>query len=298
MKTIQLLCVILLLTACADRKSEIEKAMAQYDQLTLQMNGDALADTYLTNGVLSGKGMEKFVGRDSIRKFLKSFNTADIHLISNSTKAQSITFSGDTAIAKGNYEQKAKLVQGDTGVYTGTFTAKWLKENNRWLLANMYTVPVKPIASLKTVLLRQLKTTHSQKEWFVPANIALEGLTAKQAMWKDGSGNHSIGQLAYHLAFWNERSLKHFNNEPIENFTGDNNETFDKFDEKQWNEIVRKVDEVLAAWELAIQNADEAKLSEAQETIANMNTHNAYHIGQIIFLRKLQGSWDPEKGVK
>ena len=298
MKTIQLLCVILLLTACADRKSEIEKAMAQYDQLTLQMNGDALADTYLTNGVLSGKGMEKFVGRDSIRKFLKSFNTADIHLISNSTKAQSITFSGDTAIAKGNYEQKAKLVQGDTGVYTGTFIAKWLKENNRWLLANMYTVPVKPIASLKTVLLRQLKTTHSQKEWFVPANIALEGLTAKQAMWKDGSGNHSIGQLAYHLAFWNERSLKHFNNEPIENFTGDNNETFDKFDEKQWNEIVRKVDEVLAAWELAIQNADEAKLSEAQETIANMNTHNAYHIGQIIFLRKLQGSWDPEKGVK
>ncbi len=26
--------------------------------------------------------------------------------------------------------------------------------------------------------------------------------------------------------------------------------------------------------------------------------HNAYHIGQIIFVRKLQGSWDPEKGVK
>jgi ketosteroid isomerase-like protein len=298
MKPIPFFCAVLLLASCADRKSEIEKAMAQYDQLTFQMNGDALADSYLTNGILSGKGMGRFIGRDSIRKFLKSFNTSDIHLISNSTSVKSITFSGDTAIVNGNYEQKAKLAEGDTGVYTGTFTAKWLKENNRWLLASMYTVPVKPIASLKTVLLRQLKTTHSQKEWFVPANIALEGLTAKQAMWKDGSGNHSIGQLAYHLAFWNERSLKHFNNESTEKFTGDNNETFDKFDEKQWDEIVKKVDEVLTGWELAIKNADEAKLSEAQETIANMNTHNAYHIGQIIFLRKLQGSWNPEKGVK
>jgi hypothetical protein len=26
--------------------------------------------------------------------------------------------------------------------------------------------------------------------------------------------------------------------------------------------------------------------------------HNAYHIGQIVYIRKLQGSWDPEKGVK
>jgi ketosteroid isomerase-like protein len=284
--------------SCADRKSELEKAMTQYDQFTFQMNGDALADTYLTNGVLSGKGMGKFVGRDSIRKFLKSFKTTDIHLISNSTHAQSITFNGDTAIVKGNYEQKAKLAQGDTGIYTGTFEAKWLKENNRWLLASMYTVPIKPIASLKTVLLRQLKTTHSQKDWFVPVNIALEGLTAKQAMWKDGSGNHSIGQLAYHIAFWNERSLKKFNNENVENFNGDNNETFDKFDEKQWSDVVKKVDEVLAGWEKAIQNADEAKLNEWQETIANISTHNAYHTGQIIFLRKLQGSWDPEKGVK
>ena len=298
MKTSPLLLALVLLAACADRKSEIEKAVRQYDQLTFRMNADSLADSYLPNGVLSGKGMKKFIGRDSIRKFLKSFHTADIHLISNSTKAQSITFNGDSAIVNGTYEQKAKLAQGDTGVYTGTFSAKWLKENDRWLLADMYTVPVKPIASLKSVLLRQLKTTHSQKEWFVPANIAVEGLTAKQAMWKDGSGNHSAGQLAYHLVFWNERLLKQFNNEPTEKFSGDNNETFDKFNDKQWSEVVKKLDDVLLAWEQAIKNADEQKLSDWQENIANMSTHNAYHTGQIIFLRKLQGSWDPEKGVK
>lgn len=298
MKTLATIFFFLLLVACADRQSEIKKAMHEYDQLTFRMNADSLADSYLPNGMLSGKGMKKYVGRDSIRKFLRSFNPADIHLISNATKIESITFSGDSAIAIGNYEQKAKLSQGDTGAYTGKFTAKWMKENNRWLLASMYTTPINSIASIKTILLRELRTTHNQKDWFVPTNIAVEGLTAKQAMWKDGSGNHSTGQLAYHLAFWNERLLKQFNNEPIDKFSGDNNETFDKFDDKQWTEVVKKLDGVMIAWENAIRNSNEQKLSEWQENITNMCTHNAYHTGQIIFLRKLQGSWDPEKGVK
>jgi ketosteroid isomerase-like protein len=298
MKNLSFLFAALILAACADRKAEIEKAMRDYDHLTFRMNADSLADNYLSNGVLNGKGMKRLVGRDSIRKFLKSFNPADIHLISNSTKPESIHFSGDTAIVMGAYQQKAKLAQGDTGIYTGKFTAKWMKENNRWLLASMYTVPMNPIASLKTILLRELRTTHNQKDWFVPTNIAVEGLTAKQAMWKDGSGNHSAGQLAYHIAFWNERLLRQFNEEPTDKFNGNNNETFDKFDDKQWSEVVKKLDDVMLAWENAIKNASEQKLSDWQENITNMCTHNAYHTGQIIFLRKLQGSWDPEKGVK
>ena len=31
--------------------------------------------------------------------------------------------------------------------------------------------------------------------------------------------------------------------------------------------------------------------------LAQQNIHNAYHIGQIVLLRKLQGSWDRTKGV-
>ena len=59
----------------------------------------------------------------------------------------------------------------------------------------------KPPATLKGILLEQLRTTHNQKDWFVPANIAVEGLTAEQAKWTDGKGNHSIGQLTVHLTF-------------------------------------------------------------------------------------------------
>lgn len=152
--------------------------------------------------------------------------------------------------------------------------------------------------SAKEILLTQLKSTHTQKDWFVPVNIALEGVTAEQAMWRDSSGNHSIGQLAYHIAFWNERQLAKFNGQPESPFSGNNEETFTSFDKNTWDKTVNKVDSVMTALEKAVAEADEAKLKEWYPTLANISTHNAYHTGQIIFVRKLQKSWDPEKGVK
>ena len=43
------------------------------------------------------------------------------------------------------------------------------------------------------------RTTHDQEDWFVPVSIAVDGLTAEQAMWSPGKGDHSVGQLAYHF---------------------------------------------------------------------------------------------------
>ena len=152
--------------------------------------------------------------------------------------------------------------------------------------------------TLKSILLEQLRTTHNQKDWFVPANIAVAGLTAEQASWMDGHGNHSIGQLANHLIFWNQQALATFKGEKPAQFSGDNNETFNSFDSKKWAATVQQVDEVLTAWEKAVEAADDKKLEASASTIAHIGVHNAYHIGQIVYVRKLQGSWDPERGVK
>jgi uncharacterized damage-inducible protein DinB len=152
--------------------------------------------------------------------------------------------------------------------------------------------------TLKSVPLEQLKTTHSVKDWFVPVNVALEGLTPEQASWKDKSGNHSIGQLANHLLFWNSQELAKFRGEKPSAYSGDNNETFNNFDAKNWADTVRKLDEGLTAWETAVANSDEAKLQSWYSVIAHIGTHNAYHTGQIIFIRRQQGSWNPENGVK
>jgi uncharacterized damage-inducible protein DinB len=154
-------------------------------------------------------------------------------------------------------------------------------------------------ATLKSVLLEQLKTTHNKKEWFVPVNTAIDGLTAQQAMWKDSSGNHSVGQLVYHLAFWNAQSLAKLKGEKPDAFSGNNEETFNnKLDKESWTALVKKLDDILTQLEKVVSEADDAKLQSWSGTIAHISTHNAYHTGQIIFVRKLQGSWDPEKGVK
>ena len=152
--------------------------------------------------------------------------------------------------------------------------------------------------TLKGVLLEQLRTTHNDKDWFVPANIAVQGLTPEQASWADGKGNHSIGQLAYHLAFWDQQSLAKFNGEPPAKFSGNNEETFNNFDAKSWAATVQQLDRVMTAWEKAVEAADDAKIQKFASLIAHVGAHNAYHIGQIIYIRRLQGSWNPENGVK
>jgi uncharacterized damage-inducible protein DinB len=152
--------------------------------------------------------------------------------------------------------------------------------------------------TLKSILLEQLRTSHNVKDWFVPANVAVEGLTPEQASWRDASGNHSIGQLTNHLIFWNQDQLAKFKGEPSPKFSGNNDETFNSFDMKKWASSVQQLDSVLTAWEKAVSDSDDKKLESWYSTIAHIGMHNAYHIGQIVYIRKLQGSWDPEKGVK
>ena len=91
----------------------------------------------------------------------------------------------------------------------------------------------KKAPTLKSILLEQLRTTHNVKDWFVPVNIALEDLTPEQAKWTDGSGNHSIGQLASHLIFWNLQQLYSFKKLPQPKFDGNNDETFNSFNSHQ-----------------------------------------------------------------
>jgi uncharacterized damage-inducible protein DinB len=151
--------------------------------------------------------------------------------------------------------------------------------------------------TLKGVLLEQLQTTHNQKEWFVPANVAVEGLTAEQANWTDGKGNHSAGQEVSHLVFWDKWALAKFKGEKPEQYSGNNDDTFNSFNSKQWASLVKQLDLVMTEWEQAVAAASDAKVAENASMIAHVGTHNAYHIGQIVYIRKEQGSWNPAQGV-
>ncbi len=151
---------------------------------------------------------------------------------------------------------------------------------------------------LRGVLVEDLHTTHDQEDWFVPASVAVAGLTADQANWSPAKGNHSVGQLAYHLWFWDSRALADFKGEKSPAFTGNNDETFDNFNPAQWDDLVKKLNQVLSDWDTAVANADDQKLAANASLIEHVAAHNAYHIGQILYVRKLEGVWDPSKGVK
>jgi uncharacterized damage-inducible protein DinB len=153
-------------------------------------------------------------------------------------------------------------------------------------------------ATLRSLLLHELRATHNEADWFVPINTAVDGLTAAQANWQPPNGGHSVGQLAYHILFWNRRNLNNFRGAKNDNFSGNNIETFDKFDSKQWAETVKQLDEVMTDLEKLVQSADDQQLAKWANTIGNICTHNAYHTGQIVYVRKLQGSWNSQKGVK
>jgi len=157
----------------------------------------------------------------------------------------------------------------------------------------------KPAPTLKSVLLAQLKSTHNAQEWFVPAIPALAGLTVEQAGWHPGGENHSIAQLVNHLTFWDRRQLAKFKGEPAGSYDGNNAETFVPITDKAgWDAAVRGLDDVMTEWETVVEKADDAKLQSWYGTIAHISAHNAYHTGQILYIRKQQGSWDPARGVK
>lgn len=163
--------------------------------------------------------------------------------------------------------------------------------------------------SCKKLFADQFSAAFDEENWFAPLTASIKGLTSEQAMWTEGSSNHSILQIITHLIFWNERYLQRFTGGSVPEMKGDNDSTFigkDNSDEK-WKNAREKLNKVMNDLKDAINNADESKLESSPfkdssdswySVIANINIHNAYHTGQIVYIRKLQGSWSDEYGVK
>lgn len=162
--------------------------------------------------------------------------------------------------------------------------------------------------TIKKILLEQFTVTYEENGWFVALKNALEGLSVEEALWKEGELDHSIWELVVHLRYWNERWLRRFFGGEV----GESKETIDATfrgesgGAEEWKKLKDELFKVFADWKRAIETADEAKFGELVSAeydepwsvpIAHQNIHNAYHIGQIVVIRKIQGSWNAERGV-
>lgn len=165
------------------------------------------------------------------------------------------------------------------------------------------------VMTMKEILLGQFKTCYDENGWFVALKNALHNLSAEDAAWKADGADNSIWGILAHLNFYNERYLRKFKGEQVEKLTMDNSETFagaSDAAEEDWRKEIERFDRVMNGWREEIEQASDERLAEQvsqkhpnlwANVIADINAHNAHHGGQIVLLRKLQGSWDAAKGV-
>ena len=162
-------------------------------------------------------------------------------------------------------------------------------------LDNALKLSIEP--NIKSLLITQLKNSHTNQQWFVPSKKAIDGLTLEQSNWKYSKDNHSIGEIVSHLIFYNELILKVFKGENYTDINDDeeNKETFKLYKGKDWQNAVVKLDSLQVEWENITENATDEQIAEWNVEIANISAHTAYHLGQIIYIRKQNGWWENSK---
>lgn len=162
---------------------------------------------------------------------------------------------------------------------------------------------------MKQMLVEQFSACYDENTWFVALKNALDGVTAEQAAWKADGVDNSIWECVSHLNFYNFAYLERFKGVHYVYPTDDNDATFETPEgagDEAWAVAVARLDAILKEFRELLKNADDSKFDQPVSAvnhakwstlIANINAHNAYHGGQILLLRKLQGKWDQAKGV-
>ncbi|MFJ5764522.1 DinB family protein [Lysinibacillus sp. NPDC093210] len=152
---------------------------------------------------------------------------------------------------------------------------------------------------LKDVLSDQLLANANDPSWYVPFTEAVKNLTEKEAFWKVSEDSNSIAEIVQHLLYWNETWQTRYK-EDSENAVPtieENDRTFTISENKAFVELQQQLLTVLLKWQEIL--TEEQLESEVKgyfnakwwQVLGNVTTHNAYHIGQIVYIRKIQKSW-------
>lgn len=151
----------------------------------------------------------------------------------------------------------------------------------------------------KSILIDQITACYNDKSWFIPLEEILKDLTSKEAAYKS-DGKQSIWSIVNHLIFWNERWLERFETENIiMSNTINNDETFyldpNCINEHEWKKTLIRLENIFSRWIEALEKCEESKLTKVIPdyygaawwgVVSNLSIHNAYHIGQIMLLKK------------
>ncbi|MDQ7829409.1 MAG: DinB family protein [Armatimonadota bacterium] len=157
--------------------------------------------------------------------------------------------------------------------------------------------------TVRGLLRVQLDETFAREGWHPPLATAVHGLTAAQAAWKPAPERHSIWQIVRHVIHWKRGVLRALEGDPpdYERMTAEDWAEVSG-DQAAWEADVRALQELYEAFgrllealgEDGVQRAVQAYRQSSGPTpvarrLLNAFTHDAYHTGQIQYLRALQG---------
>ncbi len=160
----------------------------------------------------------------------------------------------------------------------------------------------------KAILLRQYDRCYNVNGWFAAVRNVISDISVVQAAWKPVDEVNCIWESLSHITYYNNAYLQRFKGLSYEYDVSSNDETFSvgEYDEAAWQGDVARFGSIMDEWRKLIEGVPEAKFSETissenhatwAELISDVNAHNAYHGGQIVLLRKMQGVWNENSGV-
>jgi uncharacterized damage-inducible protein DinB len=151
----------------------------------------------------------------------------------------------------------------------------------------------------KEVLTNQLLANANDPSWYLPFSDSVANLSEEEAFWKPNLESHSVVEIVQHLLYWNETWQTRYKKSNVDAVPAlvNNNESFRVRENETFFDIKERLLKVLLNWQELLSEVEvESDVNgfpvpaKWWEILGNVTTHNAYHIGQIIYIRKLQGS--------
>ena len=158
----------------------------------------------------------------------------------------------------------------------------------------------------KEIALQLWDTAYDKENWHPPLKDALHGTNSINALWRPDAEAHNIWELLNHLVCYKDRFLCRLEEKVFDPAITDNEMTFQRGigkTDNEWQERIAHLARVQHSIRNAISKLSDADLdkrlpdSPVGAQILSLASHDSYHTGQIMFIRKLQRSWPGHRNV-
>lgn len=149
-------------------------------------------------------------------------------------------------------------------------------------------------------LLEMLRQAWGPRSWHgTGLSGAVRGVAVEQALWRPGTGRHSIWELVLHLAYWKYAVVRRLEGGPKGGFPQEGSDWIEVagHSEAAWKADVKLLHAQHQALVQAVSRFPARRLNRKEksrwtnrEQIVGIASHDLYHTGQIQLLKKLSAS--------